>query len=795
MPETRQTPGGGARGPSEEESSERLKLDEEHTRTPYRSAAALYRDLGWEGVLPIGLTVDDNGTSRWGPRRKKKPPAGYTGYDGRWPDDSVVRQWVKRAGHCNIGLRVPDGLLGIDVDQYGTKRGLDNLLAYQQENKLTHLPLSDTLRSTSRGPGPSAIAWFRVPKGCRWRDQPVPGVEVIHHGDRYGIVWPSVHPEGRVYQWLDHGEPIDPPSPDDARFLWLPDDWVDDLTDPAPGEADHPPADEHREDETDWSDDVRDLLDRAAKQLWTQGVSAHGEVRKYAMRLLRMELEGHAGATAALDELREVFVTVVTDPGRGGEVRTEREARAEWERMAGGRAREKVRTTQDPTAPTILGGRAAPGGPAGGGAPSPRKPGAYFNKNGLLAATLADDIEAMGPLAHGIDDITWSYTGGVWRPDRHVVADRATSLLGDRYRPAHGACAADIVRARAPRIACDPVGEVINFRNGLYLWQADLLYDHDPARLVTVQLAVDWNPKATCPAFDEFLSQVVPADMVALVWEAIGYLLYSGNPLHRAYMLMGAGRNGKGTLLRTLGALIGAANYTAVSLHSLVNTRFSTANLFGKLANIAGDIDGTYLESTAMFKAITGQDQITAEHKGRDAFDFTPWAVPVFSANKVPPSADVTQGYLSRWLVIPFPNDFTGREDRHLDERLQTKAELEGIAVKAMPALRNLMARGDFDLPESGVTARDEFARRVDQVRLWVTDCCEVDPAHPFVTRTGLYRQYQDWALRDGHKAVKATEFYDRLDAVPGVAPSRRGDLGRGYTGIKVTDNAGVVLS
>jgi putative DNA primase/helicase len=757
---------------------------------PYAITVADYRRLGWQGALPVGLEVN-NGASTWRARRKSAIPKGYTGYGGRWPDDAAIRTWARLAGHCNIGLRLPDGFLGIDVDQYDDKRGFDNLLAYGQQRGLTHLPLADTIRTTSRGPGPSAISWLRVPQARRWRDQPVDGVEIVQYGHRYAIVWPSIHPSGAIYQWLHGDEAIDPPTPDDARFLWLPDDWVDDLTVPELERADHDPAGEHRED--DWSDAVSELLERAAGALWQAGVSAHVEARKYAMRLLRMELDGAPGATAALDELEEVFVTVVTDPRRGGDTRDDRTARAEWARMVNAQAREKVRTTEDPNPdPNDFSWIGQAGGaPARTG--GVRNPARYFKKGvGLLVATLAHDVLAMGPLAEGIDDIIWSYNGGVWSPDRHIVRARTAGLLGQMYRRSHGTNTEDVVRAGAPRITCDPASEVVNFRNGLYLWQADLLRDHNPAVLSTVQLTVDWDPTAKCPAFDKFLSQVVPADMVGLVWEAVGYLLYSGNPLHRAYMLMGGGRNGKGTLLRVLGALLGAGNYTAVSLHSLVNTRFSTANLFGKLANIAGDIDGTYLESTAMFKAITGQDQITAEHKGRDAFDFTPWAVPVFSANKVPPSADVTVGYLSRWLVIPFPNDFTGREDRHLDARLQTKAELQGIATKAMPALRRLMERGDFELPESARNARDEFARRVDQVRTWTDECCDVQPDHRFVPRTELYRLYRDWALRDGHKPVKASEFYDRLDSLPGLRATRHGAGTRGYEGIKVTDSAGV---
>lgn len=329
----------------------------------------------------------------------------------------------------------------------------------------------------------------------------------------------------------------------------------------------------------------------------------------------------------------------------------------------------------------------------------------------------------------------------------------------------------------SPTIDCDPIPEYINFGNGLYAWQADTLTEHTAKVLSTVQLAVDYDPDATCPEFDRFLEQVLPADMVPLVWELIGYLMYSGNPLHKAVMLTGTGRNGKGTFLRVVVALLGHGNVTSVSLHDLVNTRFTTASLFGRIANIAGDIDGTYLESTATFKAVTGQDLISAEHKGRDRFDFTPWAVPVFSANKIPASSDTTTGYLSRWVVVPFPNDFTGREDRHLDQRLQTKAELQGIAAKALPALRTLMARGDFDLPESGVQALAEFTRKVDQVRMWAEDCTDLNPGHPFVARTHLYRCYKAWAARDGHRPVKAGEFYDRLETTPGLrarSPSQR---------------------
>lgn len=418
-------------------------------------------------------------------------------------------------------------------------------------------------------------------------------------------------------------------------------------------------------------------------------------------------------------------------------------------------------------------------------------PDKYFDlKTGLLVQTLANDILAAGPIAEGVDNLTWSYRHGVWSPDKDVVRTRATWLLGEQYRRNYGSNAEDVIRGRAPRITCEPVSEFINMRNGLLDWRTGALKPFSPDVLSTVQLGVQWRPDAICPEFDRFLAQVVPADMIDLVWELIGYMMFSGNPLHKAVMLMGTGRNGKGTFLRVLNALLGVRNLTAVSLHDLNNTRFSTVSLFGKLANIAGDIDGTYLESTAMFKAITGQDVISAEHKGRDRFDFTAWAVPVFSANKIPGSSDVTTGYLSRWLIVPFPNDFTGREDRTLDDRLQVDSELEGIAVKAIPALCRLMARGDFELPLSGEEARSEFTRRVDQVRTWLDECCKIDNTYGWVARTHLYTDYKAWTVRDGNKPLKASEFYDRLRSA-GIQEGRDPGVGtRGFVGVTVVDAA-----
>ena len=221
-------------------------------------------------------------------------------------------------------------------------------------------------------------------------------------------------------------------------------------------------------------------------------------------------------------------------------------------------------------------------------------------------------------------------------------------------------------------------------------WRTGKLLPHSPDYLSTVQLPVVYDKKAQCPAFEKFLKQVLPPDCYeptgdspGFIWELIGYLMYSGNPLHIGILLRGIGRNGKGTLIRVFKALVGEHNTSAVGLHDLTENRFRTATLYGMLANLAGDLDSKWINNTAAFKAITGGDTVQAETKYGKPFDFTPWALPIYSANKPFGSADSSEGWHARWVVVPFPNSFLGCEDRTLDAKLTDRRRAAAASWRA----------------------------------------------------------------------------------------------------------------
>lgn len=250
-------------------------------------------------------------------------------------------------------------------------------------------------------------------------------------------------------------------------------------------------------------------------------------------------------------------------------------------------------------------------------------------------------------------------------------------------------------------------------------------------------------------------------------------------------MLHGKGRNGKGALIRVLLNLLGERNCAAVGLQDLTENRFRPSTLYGKLANLAGDLDSRWIENTAAFKAITGGDSIQGERKFGHPFEFTPWALPVYSANKPFGSADSSQGWSDRWIVIPFPRYFDEDDrDIHLDDKLATDAELQGIMARGVRALPHLMNRGHLLIPRSVASAKKQFILASDTVRSWIDECCVMDP-DASTARPVLYQAYRVDTSADGSKQLGKGAFFNRIEQIAGITLHKR-DGGYIFLGIRV---------
>jgi len=388
---------------------------------------------------------------------------------------------------------------------------------------------------------------------------------------------------------------------------------------------------------------------------------------------------------------------------------------------------------------------------------------------GLKARAVAHAVQSLGPVRFGIDDRFWAYENGVWSPADTLVHKRIVRLLDERYRPHHGQTVREVLRAELEPLEIAPTESYINVYNGMVDWRHGEVMPHDPLYFSTVQLPVTYHPEAQCPQFDAFLRQVVAPDDIARVWELIGYLMMSGNPLQRTFLLTGGGGNGKGVLLDVIKHLLGSTAIAAVPLHEFAISQFATAELFGKLANICGDIDASFIESTARIKEITGEDTVKGERKFGQPFYFRPWCKMVFSANEIPAAADSSSGWTRRFEVIGFPNR-PAHPDPTLKDRLSTTGELRGIAAKAIEALRALMSRREFSHGAAAAAAHEQFAVINNKVLEWIAEACDYPNHIKWYDRRELYKAYKRWdAEYGGGRPLGSKRFYALLRQVEGM--------------------------
>ena len=218
-------------------------------------------------------------------------------------------------------IRMADGVIGLDVDNWGGKHGARQLA--ELEAKWGKLPPAYYL--TSRGPDqPSRILLFRTVGGRKYVANASADIEVIQPHHRYAVAPPSIHPDGRLYSLHQpDGWPVPWPDemPDVSELAQLPAAWDDGLAAGTAGDSgellDYDAAVEllrkvGTADECDQTDKVTELwVERTnAGEPWESNgakFSAYRTARDGVWAIINDCALGHEGAWYALEKLREPY--------------------------------------------------------------------------------------------------------------------------------------------------------------------------------------------------------------------------------------------------------------------------------------------------------------------------------------------------------------------------------------------------------------------------------------------------------------------------------------------------------
>lgn len=244
-----------------------------------------------------------------------------------------------------------------------------------------------------------------------------------------------------------------------------------------------------------------------------------------------------------------------------------------------------------------------------------------------------------------------------------------------------------------------PPKNLINLGNGIYNLETEKLEPHSNKYYFLYKIPVNYSPNAKCPKIMNYFNSTLKSEYVKLSQEIFGYCLYSDYPIHGIIYLFGKGGNGKSVYTNLLANMLGNDNVASKEINNLMNNRFASSCLYGKLANICGELSAGVLKNTDMIKRLSAGDSISAEFKGKDAFDFYNRAKVLTACNEIPVCEDTSDGWIERQYIIPFLKKFrrTKEDDIHLKTKLiGNKGEMEGLLLWALEGLKRLLETNQF---------------------------------------------------------------------------------------------------
>lgn len=259
--------------------------------------------------------------------------------------------------------------------------------------------------------------------------------------------------------------------------------------------------------------------------------------------------------------------------------------------------------------------------------------------------------------------------------------------------------------------------EYVAFRNGLLNTDTGALEPrrYQQGRVIKVYYDFDFRDDLRYAELHS-LKEIADHDTEILesMLSLIGAVLFGRNLDQRAYILLGSGSNGKSTFLNMLRKILGDENYSSVPLDE-IGDRFRTAELYGRRANLSGDLESTTIKHTSYFKCITGQDTVIAERKYLDPFSFIYDGIPVFAMNDYPYFEETGTQIARRIAVIPFLHRFESRED---NREVFSRQDIEVIIINSYRAF--VKHRGHVYIPEKVNDLTSEYREAIDPIGAYV---------------------------------------------------------------------------
>jgi putative DNA primase/helicase len=304
------------------------------------------------------------------------------------------------------------------------------------------------------------------------------------------------------------------------------------------------------------------------------------------------------------------------------------------------------------------------------------------------------------------------------------------------------------IAVETSRLDCHPL--LLNVRNGVLNLATGELDLHRRELLLTKLVDVDYDPRAECPRWIEFLNEILSPEQVAHMQKALGYSLSADVSEKVAFICHGAANAGKTTMLGVFRKLM--AEYSTLLLAQTLTTHSRGGDALADLADLNGarfaQVSEFGLDERLAQKVLKAIVQGTAGRtKARKKF-----ANPIQFAetwkiwcdtNSLPKLADpYDPGIAVRLHPIHFAGSVAAeRIDKSLSRKLE--AEFPGILSWLVEGFRSYIRDG-LARPPAVETSLANWIDECDHIPRFINQCCVPGPRFTVELRP-LFTTYLKW--------------------------------------------------
>lgn len=269
----------------------------------------------------------------------------------------------------------------------------------------------------------------------------------------------------------------------------------------------------------------------------------------------------------------------------------------------------------------------------------------------------------------------------------------------------------------------------LNLLNGIFDVEAKKLIKNSK---LNFGYHLDFNylqqSKRKYPYFDEYVMSVFPdqtAEKKKLLLEILGYVISDYQKAKAGFFLIGESNSGKSTILNLVKKILPEQLVTTIPLYRLEN-RFNLARLADSRINICSELTEKSFTATDIFKMLTSNETVTAEHKGCKPFEFKLRCKSLNAGNCIPDikEDDGVSAIVNRMIILLFPISIS-KENQDLELADKLWNERDSIFSAAVDALVELRKRNFcFTEPSDSKKLKNQLMEKGKVVDRFLEEWC-----------------------------------------------------------------------